>query len=308
MSLPTRTSLVRGPGAITFAGQTIHSQGDIIASLNSETANLGTSLLGTVDALKSDQSAVITITPCGEITAEQLAVLYPHQTPVIGGSILTATDKPLVILSRDGRKLTFTAAGLTGIPDLDLSPVRTAFGQATFTALPGSGLLPDAASAIYKEEAQAWSNAAPDSTKMLTAIYHGTFGDATIYTNDGWKVSIELSTEPVVIDDVGTIDYTLTNLTVRASCTPVGLTAAEVLALLPINQGRGTHMFGDSDLVIAGAGGLTVTLKNARVYQGPLQWGASTLRVGEIGFVAHIDPSTGQLYEVTAPSAPSPQE
>ena len=44
---------------------------------------------------------------------------------------------------------------------------------------------------------------------------------------------------------------------------------------------------GASDLVITGANGLTVTLKNATMLRGPLQWGNTTLRAGEVAFTAH---------------------
>ena len=44
---------------------------------------------------------------------------------------------------------------------------------------------------------------------------------------------------------------------------------------------------GDDDLEISGTGGLAVTLHNATLMRGPLQWGNTTLRAGEIMFQAH---------------------
>ena len=50
--------------------------------------------------------------------------------------------------------------------------------------------------------------------------------------------------------------------------------------------------------MIAATGGLTVTLKKATVVTGPLNWGTTTLRAGELGFTAHIDVEDGKLFDV----------
>ena len=57
-----------------------------------------------------------------------------------------------------------------------------------------------------------------------------------------------------------------------------------------------------NDLVIEAAGGLKVTLKNAALVTGPIQWGTTQLRAGEIGFVAHVA-ADGQLFKVEMASA-----
>lgn len=119
---------------------------------------------------------------------------------------------------------------------------------------------------------------------------------------------MELATEPVSTDGVGTIDYTLAGVTVRAKCTPVGLSESQILSALPIAKGRGSSLRGSNDLVIAGDGGLTVTLKNATMVTGPLAWGTTTLRAGEVGFVAHRSFSNnvaGALYSVVKTPAQS---
>ena len=57
-------------------------------------------------------------------------------------------------------------------------------------------------------------------------------------------------------------------------------------SITPLTE-EGTSLTGASDLVITGANGLTVTLKNATMLRGPLQWGNTTLRAGEVAFTAH---------------------
>jgi hypothetical protein len=44
-------------------------------------------------------------------------------------------------------------------------------------------------------------------------------------------------------------------------------------------------------------------LKNARAVTGPLQWGSTTLRAGELGFVAHLA-TDGSLYSVAMTAVP----
>ena len=130
--------------------------------------------------------------------------------------------------------------------------------------------------------------------------------NSSIATADGWTVNVDLSTDPVETDSLGTIDHTLSGVTVRAKCTPLGLTESQILDALPVSLGRGASLAGANDLVIAGAGGLTVTLKNARIVTGPLAWGNTTLRAGEIGFIAQRSFSSGvagALYSVELTSS-----
>ena len=71
-----------------------------------------------------------------------------------------------------------------------------------------------------------------------------------------------------------------------------------MLGALPALQGRGKSTASANDLVIAATDGLTVTLKKASLVTGPLNWGTTALRAGEIGFEANIDPTTGALFDV----------
>ena len=50
--------------------------------------------------------------------------------------------------------------------------------------------------------------------------------------------------------------------------------------------------------MIAATDGLTVTLKKASLVTGPLNWGTTALRAGQVGFEANIDPATGALFDV----------
>ena len=302
-----RTAIVRGPGAVKFGSVVIHDANGITAEIESATQEVPSSISGPLDTIKTDQTATVGFTPCGQITADILAALYPHQTPAIGSSLCGSSDKALVVHSLAGQKVEFFNAFLSQVPDLLLSPVKTAFGAAQFTALLGLGKAPGDTDAFCKVTAATYNLNYPDPEGLTGVHYAGTFGSLSIPdTADGWTVSVELATEPVATDGLGTIDHTLSGVTVRAKCTPIGLSESQILAALPFAMGRGASLRGENDLVIAGSGGLTVTLKNASLVTGPLAWGNTTLRVGEVGFVAHRSFTSGvagPLYSVAITSS-----
>ena len=145
----------------------------------------------------------------------------------------------------------------------------------------------------------AYADGEPPREGLTGFHYSGTYGQLVIPdTKDGWTVAFDLQLDPVTTDSQGTIDYTLGGIGVTAKCTPLGLTEDQILAALPVLRGRGASIAGANDLVIEATGGLSVTLKCASLVTGPLNWGATALRAGEIGFTANIDPTDGSLFEV----------
>ena len=303
----SRTSIIRGPGAVKFGDVTLYDADGITAEVETATQEVPSSISGPLDTIKTDQTGSVSLTPCGQISADILAALFPHQTPSIGASLCGGTDTPLIVHSLAGTKVTFLNAFLSGIPELRLSPVKTAFGQAAFTALLANGKAPGDENAFYSVAAATYNLNYPDPTGITGVHYAGTFGSLSIPdTADGWTVNVDLSTDPVQTDSLGTIDHTLAGVTVRAKCTPLELSESQILAALPIALGRGASLAGSDDLVIAGTGGLTVTLKNAKLVTGPLAWGNTTLRAGEIGFIAQRAFSSGvagALYSVALTSS-----
>jgi len=297
----TRQSIIRGPGAITFGGCTFHDASGITAEIDSATSDIPSSIAGKLDTIKTDQIGKVSLTPVGNLSEALLAVLFPAyaRTPVIGQSLFGSSDAPLVVQSRAGTKVTFNAAALTKCPDLLLSPVKTAFGQAEFTALLANGKLPTDNGSFYAVAAQTYALGEPPRVGLSGFHYTGTFGSLSIPdTVDGWTVGVDMQLSPVTTDSQGTIDYTLTGVNVTARCTPLGLTEAQIMAALPALTGRGKSLASANDLVIASSGGLTVTLKKASLVTGPLNWGATTLRAGELGFTANIDTSDGSLFDI----------
>lgn len=297
-----RTSIIRGPGTVVYGGKAFFDASGISAEIESATSEIPSSISGSIATIKTDQTGKIRFTPCGQLAADLLALLYPYGSPTVGSSVCGSADRPLVVHSLAGTKVSFVNAVLSKMPEIFLSPIRTAFGSAEFSAALGLAKAPGDADAFYKVEQAAYDSGAPDPTGITGVQYAGTFGDLSIPdTLEGWTITPEVAMEPVTVDSVGTIDWTIAGVSCTATCTPVGLTEAEILAALPVSGARGSMIGGESDLVVSGAGGLKVTLMNASLVRGPLQWGTSTLRAGELGFTAHrsfADGVPGPVFSV----------
>lgn len=288
-----RTNILRGPGTVIWNPgdddeQTIFDATGITADVESSSQDIPSSVSGAIDTIKTDQIGTVKLTPCGQLSADLLELLYPYGTPTIGARVFPDADVPITVHSVAGTKVTFVNAALTTMPPLTLSPVKTAFGEAVFTALLGLGKKPSDANSFFTTAAAAYASGGPDPTGIVGVQYSATFGSLNILdTLDGWTVTPEIQLQPVTTDLLGTVDYTVSGVTCTATCTPLGLTEAQLLGALPIAKDRGASLKGAADLVITGAGGLTVTLKNATMLRGPLQWGNTTLRAGEVQFTAH---------------------
>jgi hypothetical protein len=293
MPTPTvsRSALQRGPGSLTYGGLALLSAEDITASVKLETWRPKISTHGEGAPRVADATAEISFTPTGRITAAIVAALFPagFRSPVVGARAFPAADVPLLIHGVDGAKHQFANAAPTKMPDLALSPKGTAFGEAMFTALVADNTPPETAGAFWSTpDAEAWSKPFSDSD-IIAVPYTGSWGGGPpIHTEEGWKVTFEVGLEPVKVDGVGTVDFEVTNVTVKATCRPVAMTAAQLAAALrPEGLVRGSSLRQGKDLVITGlSGGLTVTLYDAVMTEGPAVWGANASRAGEVTFEA----------------------
>lgn len=302
----TRQSIIRGPGTVKLGSVKFFDQSGIGAEIDSATQDIQSSISGKLDTIKTDQIGKISLTPVGNLTTELLDVFYPEyfKKPVLGQSIFGADDTELIVSSKAGTQVKFAAAALTKCPELYLSPVKTAFGPIEFTALLPNGKLPDDETAkLYTVTPAQYTDGEAPRDALSGFHYEATYGSgegAVVIpdTLDGWTISIEPQLNPVTTDSQGTIDFTLAGINVTAKCTPLGLSEAEVLSMLPVLKGRGHSTITNKDLVISSEGGLIVTLKNASLVTGPLNWGSTALRVGELGFTAHIDTASGVLFSV----------
>lgn len=283
----SRTSIIRGPGTVVYGGVTVFDANGITCEIESATQGLPSSISGEIGTIKTDQTGKISFTPCGQISAAILAALFPYASAAIGSSACGAADTPCVVHGMSGTRVTLVNCCVQKMPEIYLSPVKTAFGSVELAAALGLAKGPTDAAALYTVEQAAYDAGAPDPEGITGVAYAGTFGALSIPdTADGWTITPEVTLQPVSTDTLGTIDWTVASVGCTAKCTPLGLTEEQILAALPATRARGSLIGGD-DLVVTGAGGLKVTLHGASLVTGPLQWGNTQLRAGEIGFTAH---------------------
>ena len=282
-----RNTILRGPGTVVFGGATVFDANGITCEIESATQGLPSSISGEIGTIKADQTGKISFTPCGQISAAILAALFPYASAAIGSSACGADDTPCVVHGMSGTRVTLVNCCVQKMPEIYLSPVKTAFGSVELAAALGLAKGPTDDAALYTVEQAAYDAGAPDPTGITGVAYAGTFGALSIPdTADGWTITPEVTLNPVSTDTLGTIDWTVASVGCTAKCTPLGLTEEQILAALPATRARGSLIGGD-DLVVSGAGGLKVTLHGASLVTGPLQWGNTQLRAGEIGFTAH---------------------
>ncbi len=314
MSTIQRETVVRGPGTVKLGEVQMWDRENIKADIAIETFDVPVSAYGNVDTRRQDVTGQISFRPCGAVTAGVLGALYPYGTPAIGASLFGATDVPTEIHSLAGKKVTFHSTALTAMPALKLSTTETAFaGEAQITALVKNNTARTADNSFYSVAATAWAGTF-DVADIKGGLYTGVWGSGgtavTFKTAEGWDVEFDLETEAQYCDGVGTYDHMLTGVTVRAKCRPIGISEDDLLGHLNIqgaNAALGGSMRSGKDLVISAANALTVTLKEVALMEGPMEWGTTALRVGEIGFVAHRTISSGvpgALFSVALTTPP----
>jgi hypothetical protein len=293
MGTPNRNSIIQGAGAVKIGSVQMYSKGDIDASLDPQSFEIIVSGYGAVDQRLADSVGKITFTPSGRCTAGILAALYPYQTPVIDSAVFPAADVATEIHAILGSKVVFHNTAVTAMPALKLSAKETVFaGNVELMCLPKLNTERSAANSIFTGPTTAAFTTDLDYTAIKTLPYAATWGTGgtvvNIDTKDGWTVEFDVSIEPFVVSDYGTLTARLRSVTARAKCQPVSH-AEDLLALMQ-TQGStaaiGSSMRQGKDLRIVATGGLDVSLYDAVPMTAPLKWGESQLRAGELGFTA----------------------
>lgn len=285
---------MRGPAVAQFNGGTFFPQGDIDYGFGFETFTPGSSMHGALDERIADRFGTVKLTPVGEW--ENLSVLWPYRTALIGSSLFTATDVPLIVHTLAGQKLTAAAAAVTSLPEIYFGAKKTMIGQVGFTCIGKDNAAWDSADSFMQIQTVAFPDATWtlfDLTKVVTGaptISWGLGTPVTFIASEGVTVSFDLSYDWIETDAEGKVDATLGNLAVMAKFKPLGVTETQVRDWLKIQDVGGLKrgMSLDSvgfDLTVANSLG-TVVIKNAAIKTAGFKFGNTTLRHDELGFVA----------------------
>lgn len=298
-----RTTIISGPAVITFAGQSFWSKGDISLSVKSSRFKIPTASFGDIDERVKDRIVEVSFEPDGRFTTGLAAVLWPYGATAIGASIYGATDRPLVIWSRDGVKVTLPNAALTQMPSIRLGVGQTIQGSVKFTGLVAKSTDPATAGAYYTTTSTVFTgDASFNGAEILTRKFSQAWGSTAPWdafeTESGWEISFGLSLAPQVVDSYGTVDMRLQNLSASAKAVPVGPTYSHILQKLLPNTALGSSVIGSDSLVISETAGSPpgyFSLCKASLVDASLVYGTTKKRIGSCEWTASRSLTAGAL-------------
>ena len=293
----TRTTLLGGPAAATFAGHTFFARDGILVTPALEFAHekpvpVESDAMGELDATMPGAAVTIRFTPSAPLA--DLLALLPWTQGAPGTPLFGASDSPLVLVAANGVRLTFAAVAIVQMPDLLLGAREPVAGAVTFLALGARSLGLTAAHRFVTIDTAAVPLAPAGSPQMADdfAITWGSAPWVNLRSREGVRVRFAMKTRPVWSDANGLLDLTLEKLEVRASFVPAspgGPAEADLVAAwqwqgaeaLP---GRALSQTGES-LTIAGTE-FSVELPLANVVNGGMEFDLEKPRIGELTFLA----------------------
>jgi hypothetical protein len=176
-----RTSIVVGPGIVTFDSVTYYCKTEIVLTPKLGTFDLVSSMHGKYDIRLKDIIFDVTFTPVGKWAG--LASLFPDGTPSIGSSLLGATDKNVVIQTLAGQQITCKAGFVSKIADCYFSSIKTLFGSVTLTCIGANNT--------------AWTDAAKRAAVAAQAFADTSFSPADVVHNRiPWPGELRVRTIP----------------------------------------------------------------------------------------------------------------
>lgn len=303
MSQPT---VVQGPAWVSHNGQVYYSQGNVDISYDYETWNPTVSHGGKLgDRLKS-KMAKVSFTPSGMVNAAIAAKHWPYTAASIGASIFTGAALPVVINPVVGsaqNKVTFARGGISKMPSLSMTTLKTVFGPMEITCL-GNPAIGSSGGAYFQAIAPAGADASFDETLIISPRYVASFTDnagvgfTNVEADDaGFEIEPVLELKPTSMANYGVIDIFVDSLGLRAKFKPiaanststqVALTEAQIVTGIGL-QDTTSLKPGDvigqaTDLVISGTG-LTFTGKYMGLSAAKLVYAIGEFREGDVAFV-----------------------
>jgi hypothetical protein len=291
-----RTTLVRGPGSITFDGASIHSETNIVATLVEEYSDSVSSGFGRTGRKLLNRYVEVTAQPSMWLNLDKL---FPYAATQIEDAIFGATDKPLVITPRNGRTLTVLNASITTLANLKCSAAAALFkSPITWTGLCANNTSPATLANYFVQGGTVGAGVLLtgfDKTKMFRGRYTGVRNGVTLQSDGGFDIDFALNLEAYRPDGEPTVQFYLKSLEAAVKCRPAGLTEAAYLALLNdgVDIGAEAPLH---DIVVAGpsTGSPSITLAKTMVEPGSFVYGGE-LRTGELTFQSVREPATNVL-------------
>lgn len=284
-------TIIQGPALVTHNGYSFYSEGAVTVRYQRETFNPGAAAYGKLGERLKSTRAVISFTPAGMYTSATAAKYWPYGATSVGASVFTGSALPTVILPLSGNKITYPRGGITKLPELRLSPVKTMWGAMEITCLGDPALEPTNAG-YFQVVAATTADTNFDETKIVTPRYTAAYGsspfDAMEPDEEGFVVEPILGLKEMMPANFGLTDIIIESLGLRARFKPINLTEAQIATLINL-QDAAAKRPGDviasttTDLVISGTG-VTFTAKYMGAADAGLVYSPGEFRQGEVAF------------------------
>ncbi len=210
------------------------------------------------------------------------------------GNTSIVVNNPLAIQTVAGRLLTYKNVAIVKMPDIVCSTVQTLTEEVTFEAFLKNGADWSDANSRFTDVANPWPGDSFTPANILTQPVTASWGASAPWssfnTKAGFRVSFAMSLEPYEVDNVGIISRRLSNLVVTAKATPIGITEAQLAAVLYTQgtnaaRGRSLGTYGN-DLNLSATGFYFRLFTAAIKGDAPQMFSLRVDRTGELTWVA----------------------
>jgi hypothetical protein len=245
-----------------------------------------------VHVISSDAVTIHTTRALGISGASPIAVSNDGT-----GTNRFVVNNPLTIQTIDpvgGRLITLFNAAITKMPNINATATATLLDEVTFEAFLVDGSAPSDAASLYSNISSPYQgdttfNPVNILTQPIAVSWGSTVPWDSFYTKDGVRISFDLALQNVDIDGYGILSKRISDLSVSASCTPIGVQASDLMTALQL-QGSGAAIGrslgqNGNDLILS-ATGFYAKLNQAGLQGGPELFSRSKDQTGEITFVA----------------------
>ena len=285
-------------------------KGLITAKLAWAADNITDSLKGPFTKVVKDRWVEVDFTPLYYDPSDTTTLLFPWisqaATP-LGTQMFTSSDDPWSIVGQNGDTIVLSAAAVVKMPDLNLAADKDIMGPCQIIGINATGSDPSSATSFYTiSTGNSFTYPAVPSTATLArqkwsaAMSSGATGFTAFQSFTGFQITHELGINWDACRDSGQrIGALFTGYRTMAKCQPSANTMAQLnTAMLFSGTGASQGQRYDTnskmkDLVISGATSATVTVKNATIETGQINFAAEQLRQGEVGFISNIEDSSG---------------
>jgi len=252
---------------------------------------------GRFDSTRKDARMEVSFKPSGNLPVAALAFLFGSLgTMRQNADLYGAADVPIQVHALDGTLIGLTAAAVHELPTLLLGAANERWnGNCKIVGVLGRNLARTAPGALRTRQTGVAFTAVPSSDEYTQLPVHATWGENTIATQTGWKVSWKIGVGQRVDPNVGTFTYRLISLECEARCRPYMLD--DSIWNTPYFQGAssaiGAARVGADLQLVEDAPGLSVVLKGARLETAPAAFDENNPRLGELVFRSYRDLSAG---------------